>query len=200
MNTKATIQMSLLPLSVPLVERETSFSFMSRLAARNGVSTRLLGLDYDIPFKSVLDGESSVINYLNALGGVAPQQLLRWTASRSGGSYHILCDETFHGITIRNPTIKGCPVCLREDTHDPRRPPEQQIAIRGHWMVKHVFLGQKHGHPLVKFWHEQTCLTAMINHRISRTTPAPFCRVISTRRPASVLTTTSGSTTGLETD
>jgi len=154
MNTEATTQMSPLPLSVTLVERETGFSFMSRLAARNGVSARLLGLDYDMPFKSVLEGESSALNDLSALGGVAPQQLAKWTASRSEGSYHVLCGETFHGMTIRNPTIRGCPVCLREDAHDPSRPPEQQMAIRGHWMLKHVFLCQKHGHPLVKLWHE----------------------------------------------
>lgn len=154
MNTETKIRISPLPLNVPLIERETGFSFMSRLAVRNGVSTSLLGLDYDIPFKSVLDGESPAINDLSALGGVASQPLAKWTASRSERSSHILCGETFHGMTIRNPVIRGCPECLKEDAHDHSRPLEQQMAIRGHWMVKHVFLCLKHGHPLVKLWHE----------------------------------------------
>ena len=154
MNTEATTQTFPLPLSVPLIERETGFSFMSRLAARNGVSTRLLGLDYDIPFRSVLDGENSAINDLSALGGLAGEQIAQWTASRRNGPYHIFRGENFHGTTIRNPAIKGCPVCLREDAQDPTRPPEQQMAIRGHWMLKHVFLCLKHGHPLVELWRE----------------------------------------------
>ena len=143
-----------LPLSVPLVHRETGFSFMARLAARNGVSTRLLGLDYDIPFESVLDGEHAAISDLSVLGGVKQQELSKWTARRIDGSYHNLRHDTFHTKSIRSPIIRGCPTCLRDDVSDQNAPPEQAMAFRSHWMVKHVFICLKHGQPLINLWRE----------------------------------------------
>ncbi|SIN86591.1 TniQ protein [Octadecabacter temperatus] len=131
---------------------------MSRLAARNGVSSRLLGLNYDMPFKSVVDGEITAIRTLSALGSVNPEQVAKWTASHRNRSSHRLCGETFHGMSVRNPVIKGCPLCLKEDAQDHTRPPEQAMALRGHWMVKHVFLCMKHRHPLVPLWRESNLI------------------------------------------
>ncbi len=143
-----------LPLSVPLVERETGFSFMARLAARNGVSPRLLGLDYDIPFKSVLDGEHDALSNLTVLGDVAQHEVVKWSARRSNGAHQVFRNETFHTRNIRSPVVRGCPACLKEDVQHQHAPPGQAMALRSHWMVKHVFICLKHEQPLIDLWRE----------------------------------------------
>ena len=72
--------MALLPLTVPLGEREPAFSFMSRLASRNGLSAVTFGADFELPFSDIIQGDELACRHLADLGGVAPETLLEWDA------------------------------------------------------------------------------------------------------------------------
>ncbi|UMA63347.1 TniQ family protein [Roseivivax marinus] len=144
-----------LPLRVDLADRETAFSFMARLAAMNGTDAQGFGLEQDIAFQRVLDGEPQAVAELAMLGGTDASQLTAWTARKQKGRRHMLRGEPFPGKLIRDPVIRGCPVCLRQDAAASLLPPEQAMALRGTWTVPNLTLCLEHDHPLVPLWRHE---------------------------------------------
>jgi len=139
-----------LPVTVPLYPRETATSFMSRLAQANGVDTATLGLELNIVFKGVIDGESSAQRKLATLGGVSTETLSEWAPTYLEKGTYAFRREIFHGQTLRSPKVRGCPTCLKSDVGS-----GNEMYIRGHWAVPHVTACPVHGHPLVTLWHEK---------------------------------------------
>ena len=143
-----------LPLTVPLLWRETATSITSRLAARNGLSASAFCLDFNVSFRAIVDGDPAAIRVIADLGGVPKEQLAAWSQSSAGDRRLSFRGHIFHGKTLRNPDIRGCPVCLLEDLENNDLPPGQAMGIRGHWCVPHVATCQRHAHPLVVLYRD----------------------------------------------
>lgn len=143
-----------LALTLPLRPRETAYSFLSRLAARNGIVTREFASDMGVAFGTVVDAKRTALERLAHLSGAALADLMAWSPVHVGDRHHQFRGETFHARGLKEPTVRGCPVCLREDVDASSLSPAEAMAFRGHWMPRHVTLCLYHRHPLVPLWSE----------------------------------------------
>lgn len=141
-----------LSLSVCLKAREAGFSFLSRLAARHGLSPQSFSLDFGLTFRAVIDGDRAALTDLANLAGVDFTALQDWSPAHSEGRAHMFRGEEFHAKAIKPTTIKGCPICLRADVAASNRPAAEAMAIRGHWLPTPAMLCLEHNHPLVPLW------------------------------------------------
>jgi hypothetical protein len=64
--------------------------------------------------------------------------------------------EVFVSRALRNPRMRGCPACLREDARGQERTPARAMALRGDWQLREVSLCVRHGHLLVTLWEVGT--------------------------------------------
>ncbi|KIN75016.1 TniQ domain containing protein [Sulfitobacter noctilucae] len=71
-------------------------------------------------------------------------------------------NETFVSRALKNPKMRGCPVCLREDAQTSTGAPLEEMAMRGDWQLREVSICVKHQHPLVVLW-ERTSPTERFN-------------------------------------
>ncbi|WP_322889938.1 MULTISPECIES: TniQ family protein [unclassified Yoonia] len=143
-----------LPLNIELLWRETATSFTSRLAARNGLSAPVFCRDFGVPFRDIVDGHPSALRVIAELGGIHPDELAAWSPVSLGAGHFNFRGHVFHGMTLRNPDIRGCPICLREDAQQSDLPPEQAMGIRGHWSIPYVSTCVRHDHPLISLYRE----------------------------------------------
>ena len=143
-----------LPLTVPLLWRETATSFTSRLAARNGLTAPAFCLDFGVTFRAIVDGDPTAIRVIAGLGGVSADLLTDWSPISLGERRMSFRGHIFSGKTLRHPEIRGCPVCLSEDVDGSTLPPAQAMGIRGHWSVPHVAICRRHERPLVQLYRD----------------------------------------------
>ncbi|WCE66266.1 TniQ family protein [Sulfitobacter faviae] len=145
---------SRLPLTVSLNLRETGFSLMSRLAARNGIEVSEFGQDMGLPFKSVIDGEPDALQHLADLSGCNSDDLRAWSPHYIASRSYLFRGEPYHARGIRSTIVRGCPLCLREDAEASDLPPYQAMAIKGDWLPRHSTYCHLHGRSLVDLWKE----------------------------------------------
>lgn len=143
-----------LPMTVPLQPRETAFSYMSRLAARNELSAVDFGRYTGVTFTKVLRGDPETMKMLASRGGIDCHELQTWSPSSIDGPLYNFIGHTFPSKTVLFPKVRGCPICLREDVDGSDLPPEQSMTVKGNWLIPHVTICLKHEHPLVEMWHE----------------------------------------------
>jgi hypothetical protein len=141
-----------LSLSIPLKDRETGFSYLSRLAARHGLSAQTFALDFGLTFRAIIDGDRLALAELATLGGVEPDALQGWSPLHADGRVHFFRGEEFHAKAIKPTTIRGCPICLKADALASDRPAAEAMAVRGHWLPLPAMLCLEHHHPLVPLW------------------------------------------------
>jgi hypothetical protein len=148
-----------LPLRTAPVHRETLPSFLSRLAAVNGVGAADFAVDLGFSIKRFLNLEEDAVRALAGAGGLdaaAVADLLSWTGTGVGDVRMEFRGEVFVSRALRNPRMRGCPVCLREDARGQERTPARAMALRGDWQLREVSLCVRHGHPLVTLWEVGT--------------------------------------------
>lgn len=145
---------SRLPLTVSLNLRETGFSLMSRLAARNGIEVSEFGGDMGLPFKSVIDGGPGALRHLADLSGCNSDDLRAWSPHYIASRSYVFRGEPYHARGIRSTIVRGCPLCLREDAEASDLPPHLAMAIKGDWLPKHSTYCHLHGRSLVDLWKE----------------------------------------------
>jgi hypothetical protein len=141
-----------LQLVVPLGPREVAFSYMSRLARRNGVSLADFAVDMGLPVTAVVQGKSDALERLAELGGLSDAALQAWTpvhATRK--TYHFRGLELDRFAFRRRP-IRACPDCLREGEVAAGVPGTGMI-FRGDWLLRHVTICLHHRRPLVDLWN-----------------------------------------------
>jgi len=56
---------------------------------------------------------------------------------------------------LRNPVMRGCPACLREDAQAHQGNPLEFMAMRGDWQLREVSYCLRHRQPLVPLWSER---------------------------------------------
>lgn len=141
-----------LPLTVPLQPREVAFSYLGRLAARNGVSSGDFALDMGLPLAAVDQGRPDALAKLAQLGGVSERALAAWSPARREDRAYRFRDETFIRQAFTRTWLQGCPDCLREDLDRGGPMPVRRMAIRGHWLLKYTTICLEHSRPLVRLW------------------------------------------------
>lgn len=145
-----------LPLTVVPQERETLPSFFSRMAALQGTDAIGFALDIGINFKRIVDYDPDAIAIFAARSGLAYDQLAQlhsWTGERVGEVRMRFRDEIMVSRALRNPVIRGCPICLRGGNND-QRPPLHQMVMQGNWLCRGVDICLEHRHILVPLWQE----------------------------------------------
>ncbi|WP_249306257.1 TniQ family protein [Rhodobacter capsulatus] len=74
---------------------------------------------------------------------------LAWTPENTGDREHQFRGQTFHAKAVKETTVRGCPICLRQDSESADGPPAESMALRGHWMLRPATICLHHRHPLV---------------------------------------------------
>jgi hypothetical protein len=144
-----------LPLRPVLHARETAQSFFSRMAAMNGLPPTEFALDMGLTFRRVVESDDHAMDTLASLGGLtssSKREMISWSGKRLGGVKMNFRGETFGSRSLRNPIVRGCPICLRGDVAASERSNIQAMVMRGDWLLRNVNLCIQHEHPLVDLW------------------------------------------------
>ncbi|MBU2936466.1 MULTISPECIES: TniQ family protein [Pacificibacter] len=148
--------MTILPISNPSpAPRETLYSYLARLAAVWQTDARDLAYDMGAPYNRLLDQDEDAIEALAGWANLIPDvtdELLSWTGVRAGNVRMQFRGELFISRALRNPVMRGCPVCLRKDTSNAKGPAFSAMVMRGDWQFREVNLCVRHGHPIVPLW------------------------------------------------
>ncbi|WP_242494170.1 TniQ family protein [Salipiger sp. IMCC34102] len=140
------------PLPAP---RETVLSFLSRFAAMNAAEMSDFSIDLGYQIRRFLDLETAALDCLAEAAGLEPairDELDSWTGVPAGDIRMAFRGEAFVSRALRNPVMRGCPLCLQEDAQATPGHPEQLMAMRGDWLLRSVNLCCRHHHPLVPLW------------------------------------------------
>lgn len=148
--------MTILPISnPPPAPRETLYSYLARLAAVWQTDARELAYDMGAPYKRLLNQDEDAIEALAGWANLIPdvtEELLSWTGVIAGNVRMQFRGELFISRALRNPVMRGCPVCLREDASSANGPASSAMVMRGDWQYREVNLCVRHGHPIVPLW------------------------------------------------
>jgi hypothetical protein len=112
--------------------RETIPSFLSRIAAMNGVSAKNFAVDMGFSLKKAVLLDDAALSSLASCGGLTGSQLeelVSWTGKKAEGVSKTFRDEVFVSRAVRNPIIRGCPICLREDAEIAPSQPLGPVAV-----------------------------------------------------------------------
>lgn len=146
-----------LPLRPTPKQRETVPSFLSRIAAFNSLDAAGFGDAFGFSVKATIDLQDVALNRLAVCGGLSTKQLeelISWTGRRIGNVRFNFRGETFVSRALRNPVIRGCPMCLQQDARDDPETPLKHMAMRGHWQFREVSVCTLHKHNLVPLWEQ----------------------------------------------
>ncbi|MCZ4354231.1 TniQ family protein [Roseovarius aestuarii] len=153
---KLRLPMTILPISSPApIPRETLYSYLARLAAVWRTDALDLAHDMGAPFKRLLNQDEDAFESFADWAKLSPdsmEELLSWTGVRAGNVKMEFRRELYVSRALRNPLMRGCPICLREDATGTTGPAEVTMAMRGDWQFREVTLCIRHGHPLVPLW------------------------------------------------
>lgn len=144
-----------LPSSPAPVPRETLFSYFSRWSASKGTSAADFAYDMGLSLKRILNLEGEALERLEKVGDLdlaTMQELVSWTGERAGNVRMRFRGEIFVSRALRNPVVRGCPVCLREDAEAHGGAAVEAMAMRGDWQFREASLCVRHHHLLVPLW------------------------------------------------
>jgi len=148
--------MTTLPISSPApIPRETLYSYLARLAAVWRTDAPDLAYDMGAPFKRLLDQDREALDTVADWAKLSPDvmnELLSWTGIRAGNVRMEFRGELYVSRALRNPIMRGCPVCLREDAAGATGPAYGAMIMRGDWQLREAMLCVRHRHPLVPLW------------------------------------------------
>jgi hypothetical protein len=90
--------------------------------------------DMGFSLKRILNFEDTALHNLSRRGGLADpelEELLSWTGQPLGNVRTSFRGEAFVSRAVRNPKVRGCPVCLQEDANASNGTPLTKMAMRG---------------------------------------------------------------------
>ncbi|MBL3597304.1 TniQ family protein [Rhodovulum sulfidophilum] len=144
-----------LPLRPLPAPRETVLSYLSRFAAMNAAEMSDFSIDLGHQIRRFLDLETAALDCLAEAAGLEPairDELASWTGVPAGDVRMAFRGEAFVSRALRNPVMRGCPLCLQEDAQATPGHPERLMAMRGDWLLRSVNICCRHHHPLVPLW------------------------------------------------
>lgn len=105
-----------LPVTVSHYPLEPATSFISRLAARNGIlSVRGFCRDIRFPYSALVAGDLEAIKLLAQLGACDPDALAHASIGNVGGNAFRLRDEMATSQSLQRSRIRICPKCVHAD-------------------------------------------------------------------------------------
>ncbi len=128
---------------------------MSRIAATCGTDVAGIAHDMGSPFKLFLDQKPETFEALASWANLTPQQMdevLSWTGIRAGNVRMQFRGGLFVSRALRNPVVRGCPLCLRDDAAQHRSRGVGSMVMRGDWQLRDTVVCVRHRHPLVSLW------------------------------------------------
>jgi hypothetical protein len=143
------------PLRPIPVDRETVPSFLSRLATMRRTPIVEYAQNMGAPLRDILDGDYGALSslaYWGRLSSVELANLTSWTGEPIGDVRMRFRGEVFVSRALRNPVMRGCPVCLRQDAQDHSGASAEAMVMRGGWQFREVTLCLRHNHLLVPLW------------------------------------------------
>ena len=144
-----------IPLHPDPQPRETLHSFTSRFAHMNGVSFREFLTDLGIPFGDFLKFKHSAVTQVGDFAGLADHQIkemISWSGIPSEAGHCLFRGDYFIVRAVNQGQVRGCPVCLREDTKQNKNDPLSHTYLRGDWGFREVRICIRHSHSLVPLW------------------------------------------------
>lgn len=138
--------------------RETLYSYLSRLAATWRTDVADFAYDIGAPFRRLIEQDQNALDALADWTGLTARQMdemLSWTGVRAGNVRMRFRGETFVSRALRNPVVRGCPVCLREDASQHDGPSTAAMVMRGDWQSREVNLCVRHSQPLIPLWKSE---------------------------------------------
>lgn len=142
--------MTKLRLTVPIHADETAMSFVSRLAARNGVSARTFCIDFGLRFQGAVDGDEETLRHIADLAGADAEALLDSAFVKSGQLQWTYRGHVLHRSVLRRERITICPACALADIQaEPKLRPQSAIYGRVAWLLDPVRTCPVHRTPLV---------------------------------------------------
>ncbi|MEJ1992671.1 MAG: TniQ family protein [Maritimibacter sp.] len=115
----------------------------------------MIASDMGTSFKHFVEQEPQAFEALAAWADLDEQQMeemLSWSGVRAGIVRMTFRGEVFVSRALRNPVMRGCPVCLREDVAQQNGPEASAMVMRGDWQLRELNICVKHHHPLVPLW------------------------------------------------
>lgn len=105
-----------LPLSVPHHPMEPATSYISRLAARNGLKSVLeFCRDIRFPYSALVAGDHDAIKLLAQLSGCDADAFFHASIRNAGGNAFRLRNEMATAQSLQRSRIRICPSCVQED-------------------------------------------------------------------------------------
>ena len=111
--------------------------------------------DMGMSLKRIAKLDENTIKTLAELGGLdvsAREELVSWSGNGVGDVRTLFRGEEFGSRAVRGLTVRGCPICLREDVEVSGLSANRAMAMRGHWQLRDAHLCVRHHHPLVELW------------------------------------------------
>ncbi|TNJ46307.1 TniQ family protein, partial [Phaeobacter sp. B1627] len=112
-------------------------------------------IDLGHQIRRFLDVETAALDCLAEAAGLESairDELASWTGVPVGDVRMTFRGEAFVSRALRNPVMRGCPLCLQEDAQATPGHPERSMAMRGDWLLRSVNLCCRHHHPIVPLW------------------------------------------------
>ena len=134
--------------------RETLHSFVARLASLNGVRTGDFLHDFSLSMTRLNRIDPVLVQTITELAGLDSAQksdLVSWTGEPIEGVRMAYRGERIVSRAIRNPEVRGCAFCLREDAAGIEAP-DTKMAMRGDWLLRHSLVCLRHSTFLVPLW------------------------------------------------
>ncbi|QBF33852.1 TniQ family protein [Thalassococcus sp. S3] len=144
--------MAVRPTSRP---RETLISLVSRTAAMIGLSTWELTAELALAQKPLIAVEDASVDQISEVLGLSSAErasLVSWTPQPLEGVRMRFRGESVVSRAVMNPTVRGCPCCLREDTKQSQFETVDGMVMRGDWQFRHLAVCIRHASPLVPLW------------------------------------------------
>ena len=151
--------MPTLPITLEPNPRETLPSFLSRLAAANGLDVVSFSKDMGFSFKPVLNFEETALQKLAEVAGIGSddlEELVSWTGKPTGDIRIQFRGELVPSRALRSPVVRGCPMCLLNDLKSGKDRPLTALTYRGDWQLKDNNVCVEHDVPFVPLWEEKT--------------------------------------------
>ncbi|MEM7515329.1 MAG: TniQ family protein [Planctomycetota bacterium] len=144
------------PLPAP---RETLPSFLSRVSAYHRVDLPTFLEEMGLPVRGTLGGDAGSLEQIAEVARISlaeADELVSWSGMAIGDVRMRFRDEVFVSRALRNPEVRGCPVCLREDALAHGVGGATAMVMRGHWQLRYVRVCVRHGVDLVPLWRERS--------------------------------------------
>lgn len=123
----------------------------------NGVGLRDFCVDMGFSIRKLINLDRDALDIVVELAELEEEplaELVSWSGEKTGEVRMIFRDEVFVSRALRNPVIRGCPVCLRDEAlADPERP-LGAITMKGDWQLREVSVCVRHAHLLVPLWEK----------------------------------------------